>query len=212
MYKGTVDKLYVREGPSKRGPWKAVSFKLLGHFQGTFFKAGFLDKGESVPVKEGDYITFEGTPDGDAVNVDRKTIKVGEAPADAPAPAPVAKAKPQTGNQKASEMFGTIGGYNTEDDIRRISMTSASSRAIELVGVLLENDCLPLSAANSKAAKGKRYDEAMAYVDKLTVRLFNDSISTRLLDNVQDEGEVDVKAEGELPDDAANDEEVDWDE
>ena len=52
----------------------------------------------------------------------------------------------------------------------------------------------------------------MAYVDKLTVRLFNDSISTRLLDNVQDEGEVDVKAEGELPDDAANDEEVDWDE
>ena len=99
--------------------------------------------------------------------------------------------------------------YNTEDDIRRISMTSASSRAIELVGVLLENDCLPLSAANSKAAKGKRYDEAMAYVDKLTVRLFNDSISTRLLDNVQDEGEVDVKAEGELPDDASDDEEVD---
>jgi hypothetical protein len=62
-------------------------------------------------------------------------------------------------------------------------------------------EALPLSAANSKANKAKRYDEFMELFNKLRVELYNDSLDVdRVLERVADAGEVEDNAPPQLPD------------
>ncbi len=101
---------------------------------------------------------------------------------------------------KTSELFGEIGGYNTEDDIRRMSYAAAREDAVETVKMLLENNGLKLVTADSKAGFATRFDVITSAIDKLTVEYFFDAATGRKLDTVADAGTVDVEGDGELPD------------
>lgn len=199
---GFVAKIFERSGTGKRGPWTAYSMKIesaeTGEELPKFYQLGF----EAPAFKEGDYITFESEPkDANADTVVKGTIRRPKNP-------PARKAKESSGNQSGgraskateSDLFGSIGGYNTEDDIKRITYSNARDHAIKAVAVLFSHDALPSSTAQSKAGQAARFDAAMAMIDKLTVQFFYDSASGRVLEAVEDAGAVAEVKVDELPD------------
>ena len=195
---GFVKKIFEKSGRSARGAWTAHSFKIesaQGEEDKYFYQLGFNN-----PPKfdEGDFISFEYEDKDDTA---RTFIKgTGNKPAPPEKEAPPAKNYKGAATVKSSELFGDIGGYNTEDDIRRMSYSSCRGDAISVVGLLLANDALPMSGAKAKAGQAKRFAEINAMVDKLTVEYFFDAASGRKIDIIQDGGTVDVKADIDLPD------------
>ena len=195
--KGFVAKIFPKEGKKKDGKkWFLNSFKLVdenGTEDPMFYSLGF-----NVPCKfaEGDYIQFKAEASDRDTQMD--VVKgSGSKPKNPPARKAGKKPSNAASTEKNSELFGSIGGYNTEDDIKRMSITAARSSAVELVSAMLEHDALPMSKA--KNGQAKRYDEIVAFVDKLTVKFFFDTASGRILELVADEGKVDV-AKNDLPD------------
>ena len=116
-------------------------------------------------------------------------------------PKKAAEVLPMTGSGSVSALFGNIGGYFSEDDVRRITFAAARGDAVRLVTALLSEKALPMSTANTKAGVAKRYDEITAMVDKLTVKLFYDTATGRTLESIEDEGKL-AALEAELPEDA----------
>lgn len=201
---GFVDKINEKNGQSARGAWTAYSIKIqdatTGDVNPLWFQFGF----EKPGFAEGDYIEFQAEPKNDkAAQFVAGSGKKPKNPPAKPAAPEAAKKGGWGGKAKVtkSELFGDIGGYNTEDDIRRISLSSARTAAVDVIIALLEHDALPMSGAKSKAGQSKRYAEVLAMIDKLTVRYFFDSASGRLLADIDDEGAV-GREEQPLPDDA----------
>ena len=210
---GFVVKIFTNDGTNSRGPWFAKSFKIEsadGTEDPMFFQLGF---NKECPFVEGDYIKFAADPkDAKAM-----TLVEGSGSKVDPANAPTRAEKPKGGGGKGkggfggggakvktSELFGEIGGYNTEDDIRRMSYSAARSNAIDVIGMLLEHDALPLGGTKGKAGQPKRFEQITQAVDKLTVEYYYDSASGRKLETVADAGVVDVSADASLPDQKAN--------
>lgn len=195
-----VEKLNVKTGESARGPWKAYSLKLSdkdGNELPGWYQCGF----EAPPCKDGDYVKLDATPKGSNFEVQSGSIKVSKNPPAKPA----SKSAPKGGGRggptvKTSELFGDIGGYNTEDDIRRMSYSAAREAAVDVVGLLLENKALPLVKADTKAGAASRFEIITEAVDKLTIEFFFDAASGRKLETVADAGVPDVEGDGELPD------------
>lgn len=205
---GFVEKVFPKAGQNGRGHWLAYSIKLQkadGNVDPMYYQFGFVDGYQGgtplenfVPIKAGDYVEFEAEPKDDkAMTAVKGTARK---PKNAPAK-PAAPAQSSGGGYKGkggggykprepvkSAIFGNIGQNSTEDDIKRISLASARTAAIELVSVLLANDGLVTSAAATKAGQASRYEEIVAAVDKLTVKYFFDSATGRLLESVADEG------------------------
>lgn len=151
--------------------------------------------------QEGDYIKFDAEPsprrEGN-YDVSVPSIKVSKNP-----PANPAANKPSGGGAKAapkaSDLFGEIGGYNTEDDIRRMSYTAARTQAIEVVALLLEHGGIKLPKTDSKAGAAARFDLITEAIDKVTVEYFYDAATGRKLEVVADSFEV-LEGDGPLPD------------
>ena len=193
---GYVAKVFTKSGNSARGKWVADSFKIKdadGNEDPFFYQMGFRDKGKlevAPPFKEGDYIAFAYEDKDDSARSFVKgsgKVKSGVAPAPATAPA-----------------GGSSGGsHGTQQNIHYQNSRTA---AIEVVGLLLEHKALPITNANSKAGVAARYDEIVDAVNKLTVQLFNDLETFRLLETVADAGVIDTSADGDLPDDEDEDE------
>lgn len=189
---GYIAKVFTKSGNSKRGKWVADSFKIHdgnGNEDPFFYQMGFRDKGKldtPPPFAEGDYITFEYEDKDDSARTFKKgtgRVKQGMAAPAAPAPAKAA---------------GAGGGAQTQ---QYIHYQNSRTAAVELVGILLENDALPKTGAKTKAGQAARYDEVVGAVNKLTVQFFNDLETFRLLDTVADGGVVDTSADGDLPED-----------
>ena len=202
---GFVEKIFKNEGTSGKGPWYAYSFKIAspeGEVDPIYYQLGF---NKEIGFKEGDYISFEADPKDD------KSMTLVEGSGKILKNPPARKESEQTskgkGNRGAgggakvtkSDFFGDIGGYNTEDDIKRMTYSVARGHAIELVKVLIENDGLPSSVAKSKAGQASRFEEINAFVDKKTVEFFYDG-GLRKLETVADAGVVNVDADSDLPD------------
>lgn len=189
---GYVVKIFTKTGNSARGKWVADSFKIQddsGNEDPFFYRLGFRDKGnldQPPSIQEGQYIKFSWTDNDDKsrdfVKGSGKIVSGKEA----------APAAPQrTGG-------GTAPSSNTQQNIH---YQNSRGHAVELVGLLLENDALPKTGAKTAAGVAKRYDEIVEAVDKLTVKFFNDLETFRLFDTVADSGVVDTSADGALPDD-----------
>jgi hypothetical protein len=207
---GFVEKIFVREGNSARGPWKAYSIKVQrtsGDVDPRYYQFGF----DEPKFKEGDYIRFDATikDDKTASYVKDSGTKPKNPPAKPASPAPQGKApyngpKGGGGGYKPrapieSKVFGQIGGNNTEDDIRRMAYSNARSAALEAVATLLAHDGLVTSAAKTKGGQAQRYEEIVAAIDKLTVKYYFDGASGRLLTTVADEGSTESRV-ADLPD------------
>ncbi len=211
---GFVEKLSVKTGDGKFGPWAAYSAKIQtadGTILDPWFQFGF----KKPPIEEGDWIEFkdkEATFKDGTVSTSARAVIEGTASKPKNAPARPAGTQtvvtpgklPLKSSGRVSELFGEIGGYYSEDDIGRITWAGVRKDAVALVGSLLEHDALPMSKSSAKAGTAKRYDEILAMVDKLTVRMFFDNATLRLVETVDDEGAVDIEVDL-LPE---NDEEV----
>lgn len=171
-------------------------------------KVGISFGFDQPEVGEGDYVKFDAFDKNGYLQVDQSTIERLEAPAAPVAAQPAAAsggaapaADSSSGNYAVKEY-----GYKTHpEDAKRITYASANTRAIELATLLLAYDALPHSKAKGKGGEAQRYEELMAAVDKITVKLFNDSMSLRTLDVVADEGVISTKPSSDLPADAETD-------
>lgn len=189
--RGFVKRLFKKEGNSGRGPWVADSFKLEdehGNEDPYFYQVGFRDDVNVAPAicgAEGKYIevTYEDKDSSARTFVSGKVLK--EAPVKSAPPAAAAGSTAQS----------------TGSTQQNIHYQNSRTAAIELTGILLDNDALPITGAKTKAGEAKRYDEITAAVDTLTVKFFNDLESFRLFETVTDVGEVDTSPDGELPED-----------
>jgi hypothetical protein len=201
---GFVEKINETTGNNSRGPWTAYSMKIQdkdGTVNPKWFQAGF----EKPVCVEGDYVQLKADPKDDkALTVVKGSIRVSKNPPAKPASPDRGEKRGKVGYSAAkttsSDLFGEIGGYNTEDDIRRMSYSACRSDAVLLTAALIEAKALPMSKADSKAGVAARFEAVEAYVDKLTVRFFFDSASGRLLETVADAGDVDLAGDGDLPD------------
>lgn len=197
---GFVAKINTKSGTGSTGkPYTLHSMKLKdkdGAEIPGWFQCGF----QAPACKEGDYVKVLGTPKGNNHDVVGKVLVHKNPPAAPPASnAPSGGGSARTAAPKTSELFGEIGGYNTEDDIRRMSYSAARSNALDAVALLLEAKALPLVAATTKAGAASRYDVVTAAIDKLTVEYFFDSASGRKLETVADT-EISTEGDGPVPD------------
>lgn len=161
---GVVEK--VVERPGKYG--SMYSMKVDNTFYGT--------KGKKPPCKEGDYVTFEATQsDKGYWDANPDTIKGAINVAG-----------------KAAETTPPATRAWVPDTDRQNSIIYQSSRkdALELVGVLLQNNLIDLG----KAKKADAIELVEGYVDRYTLRFYED---TRRLSPVM----PDEKAEEEFKDD-----------
>jgi len=200
---GFVEKVSTKSGESSRGPWTLYSLKLQdkgGDMLPGYYQCGFDHPG----CKEGDYVKLEATAKGDNWDVQKGSVRVSKNPPAKPA-APASTGggggKKSYGGPKTktSELFGEIGGYNTEDDIRRMSYSAARDHAISVVRLLVSSGGIKLVKAESKAGSAKCFDLITGAVDKLTVEYFYDSATGRKLETVADMV-LDTEGDGDLPD------------
>lgn len=206
-----VEKLSSKSGTNRLGrPYTLHSMKLQsadGNVLEGWFQLGF----NAPTFREGDYVKLEAKPKGANFEVVEGSVKVSKNPPAKPASpvsgnsGPVASSSgsggytPRAANVKTSELFGDIGGYNTEDDIRRMSYSAARSDALKAVELLLANDGLKLVKADSKAGSQARFDLITEAIDKLTVEFFFDAATGRKLEAVADSGTVTLGGDGPLP-------------
>lgn len=216
---GFVTYINEKKGQSSRGPWTAYSFKIAdeaGNEDPRWYQYGFSAppfKDDKQTDGSGSYLTFEAEVKDDKVaKFIEGTGKIVNNPPARQMPEKKASGGGGGGRRgggggpkvKQSDLFGEIGGYNTEDDVRRISMSHAEEMAIRTVDMLLRHDGLPLTKTKSKANEAVRYEEITNAIDKFTILYFNNVRTGRLLDTVADAGEEVVKV-APLPADA-NDE------
>lgn len=186
-YRGFVVKIHTKTGSGKRGPWTLYNVKLEGE-DGVQLKDLLSYGFEQPKFKEGDYVKLEATRNEKGyLNIDPDSVKVAKNP-----PARAGGGESGSGQQGGSSSRGNYskGG---------VDWNSAVARSIELVDLLVKHDALTLSPAKGAGGIEKRRVELEACVDKYTVKLYNDVMTLRLLETVQDSGVVDTKADGDLP-------------
>lgn len=105
---------------------------------------------------------------------------------------------PQTAAPSAG---GTAASGQPAVDTKQNSIHYQNSRtaAINLTSVLLEANALPISQAKDKGGITKRFEQIQAIVEKLTVQLFHDVDTLRLLEKHADAGDIEVPTAQELP-------------
>ena len=215
---GFITGYHEKSGTGSTGkPYTLYSFQMVdkdGNKLPGYYQCGF----NKPACKDGDYVKLEVTAKGNNWEVTKDSIKTSKNP---PAMPTIAEEKKSGGYKGGggggakttkSDLFGDIGGYNTEDDIRRMSYSAARTTATEVVKMLLEHDALKLVKADTKAGAASRFDLITAAVDKLTVEYFYDSATGRKLESVVDAGEPVPEGDGDLPDTTPEDlEEDDFD-
>ena len=199
---GFVAKLNTKKGTSRKGkPYTLYSMRLTDK-TGEEIDAWFQCAFDKPDCQEGDYIQVPVTSRDDG-NYD---VNVGEIKVSKNPPAnPTAKKAGGGGTaapsrSKDSDLFGEIGGYNTEDDIRRMSYTAARTHALEATSLLLEHGGLKLVKADTKAGFAARFDLITETIDKLTIEYFFDAAGGRKLETISDSFEGSPEGDGPLPD------------
>lgn len=183
-FKGEVAFVDERSGTTKRGrAWTAYSLKLKLE-NGELSEK--LDAGFEKPaVKKGDYIEVV-TEKNDRGYEAISSIKAAEAP----------KAKPvHTAIPNQAQQTAEVGA----DRQTQIVLQHSQEMAIAEVALLLEHEALPITGASTKAATAKRYEEIHQAIKKLTVELYNDVVTGRVLENVADAGVVDTSPDAAIP-------------
>mgnify|MGYP003112559567 CR=1 FL=1 len=179
IIEGVVEKVHTKTGQGKKGPWTKWSAVIAGEWYSFGFKNPNISEGQTLKVQyeEGQY------------GKDVKQHKAVEGSAS------------QASNGNAGNSAPANSSYDPGARERGMQWGNASNVAATLICKMADVEALPLSAANSKANKAKRYDEFMELFNKLRVELFNDSLDVdRVLERVADAGNVEDNAPPALPD------------
>jgi hypothetical protein len=192
MILGFVKKLNGKDGKSKKPPYKSFTAwsMIMENQDGS--ESGWISLGFERPsFQEGQWANYE----TNAGKFGLELVKFDKTAAPA---TPVAAASQPTPAR--------TGGYVDRND--SIVYQSSRKDALALVGLLLEHNGLPMSSSAAKAGIASRYEEITAFVDKLTVELYNDVQSLRVLREVVDAGaeaEPAASTSGAVQDTADND-------
>lgn len=108
-------------------------------------------------------------------------------------PAPAASSQDAT---PAGNSAGSGGGKKTSQEIHYQNSRTA---AVAFLDILERADALPISTAKDKAGKAKRFEQLLAFKEKLEVQFFHDLETFRLLEKHADAGEVEVPEPAPLP-------------
>lgn len=187
IIEGVVEFFNRKDGTGRNGkPYTIYSVKVDGSYYSFGFEAPnpAPEKGDRVKIG------FETSQNGQYTNNDVKQFKILEkAPADSSA----------KGNGNTSS-----GGAGNQG----MAWGNASNVAATLIAKMVDVDALPLTGAQGKANKAKRFDEFLEMFDKLRVKLYKDSLDIdRVLEQHADFGEVETNDPPELPEGEVADEE-----
>ena len=133
-------------------------------------------------------------------NVDGNSFRVEQHKVLEDAPAPRAQSGSGGGYRGGSGGGGKDDYWKAKEarDIEhtqpRIQYQSSRKDALEFLNILIQSDALPVTAAQNKASKAKRFEEIEAILDKLTVRFYHDVETLRVLSRVQDSDADDATA------------------
>lgn len=180
IFKGFIAALSSKSGKSAKGrAWTAYSAKMEKE-DGTEYDKWISFGFEEPDVKKGDYVKITTETKGDYENVvEIKKLK----------------------NPPARQGGKAAGGNpNVNTTQQSIHYQNSRNLAATVLGILNEQNALPLTKAKDKSGEVKRYEEIMALLDKLTVRFFYDAETLRILGTVKDEG-LPPEADGDLPED-----------
>jgi hypothetical protein len=203
VVKGFVAKINARPVNTRKGPRTSYSMKLARE-DGTEID-GWISVGWEAPnFNEGDYVkvTYAKNERG---YLDASEVK------------PLKNAPERVGGNSASRPTSrgpssgasASGGRAYDPKGPTIHYQNSRTAAIELVGLMLAHDALPISGAQTKAGAAKRYDELVALVNKLTVQFYFDVETLRLTKSVADAGAEKPKAkDADIDEDDNNDEET----
>lgn len=173
---GRVEKVYQKKGTGRNGkPYTLYSAKVSGLNEWASF--GFNDP----KIQEGQVVKLRGEVDGSSFRVQQHKVLE-----DAPA-------KPAYSGSRGGNSGGGRDDYWKAKETRdiehtqpRIQYQSSRKDALEFLRVLIDADALPVTAAQNKASKAKRFEELEEILDKLTVRFYHDVETLRVLKRVQD--------------------------
>jgi hypothetical protein len=195
VVKGFVAKINARPVNTRKGPKTSYSMRLARE-DGTEID-GWISVGWNAPnFNEGDYVkvTYAKNERG---YLDASEVK----------PLKNAPEKPQTAAAPSRTSGGTTVARNGGQS-SFIHYQNSRTASIELVGLMLAHDALPISSAQTKAGAAKRYDELIALVNKLTIQFFFDLETMRLTKSVADAGAEKPKAKDADIDEDGDDEET----
>lgn len=163
-YKGVVNATYEKDWEDRDSGDTIVlrSFQIDGEKK--YFRTGTINV---KTIVEGAYISF--TADARSNNVDVKSVEVveGEAPARAPKPAANRSSGGSASSGGRDSYWADKGKRDVEITEPRISYSAAQKNATAIVCVAMEQDLLSFG----NAAKGKRLDMLIDYVEQATLRL-----------------------------------------
>lgn len=114
--------------------------------------------------------------------------------------------------QSARPESSTSTGTKSTATSKQIHYQNSRTAALALADLLLKHKAAPLSAKAGKGGEAERFEEVTALVDKLTVKLFHDLETFRLVKDIEDVYEAPPAAEPgfdggeEESDDSAGDE------
>jgi hypothetical protein len=182
-YTGTVEKVFKKNGTNRNGKaYTLYSARVTGVEQWVSF--GFKDPG----INEGDIIKVRGNVDGNSIKVEQFRVEGKDDNFKAPPPKSYGGGGGGfKGGGARDEYFKEKEKHDREEREPRIQYQSARKDALAFIAVLAEQDALPITAASGKGNKAKRYEELEEILDKLTVRFYNDILTLRVLEKVQDE-------------------------
>jgi hypothetical protein len=181
QFEGYIAKINRKDGAKGNGQkWFKHSFILTdgqteSPWIGTEFNSPF-------PATEGQYLKVQANEDAKGyLTVVKGTAEIVDNP-------PARKgAQTQSGGAAST---GTAGGTASTQRETQIQYQSSRKDAIEIVFRALDNKALPVTKTESKAGEATRFSQILDAIDKLTVRLYHDVDTLRLLETVADEGEI----------------------
>lgn len=188
-FTGEIAVLNGKKIDGRNGPITAYSAKIVqpngeeyDEWVGFGFKRPECERGDSVVItakKEKGFwkaVDVEVTAKADSESGDSGTAETPKS----------AASDPQASSPSKSSS-------NSKD--QRIHYQNSRTAAIQLADLLLRNKAAPLTATAGKAGEAARYEEVTALVNKLTVVLFHDLETFRLVKDIEDVYEAPAAAE-----------------
>jgi len=196
-FTGDIAVLIAKKVDGRNGPITAYSAKITkpsgeeyAEWVGFGFKKPICEKGDNVKIaakQENGYWK--------AVDVEI-TAKGEDQEAGEPEQAePVSGASGSKASAASSAPAVSSSSSKKTTVDQRIGYQNSRTAALQLAGLLLANKAVPLVATAGKAGDAKRFEEVTALVDKLTVKLFHDLETFRLIADVEDAYEAPGSAE-----------------
>lgn len=199
-FEGFVKVVNKRDGVNSRGAWFVESFKLVAS-DGKELEPWFqFDFNVKVPFQKDEYVSFDAESGEYGFTVVPGTGRKVSNP-----PSRSQQARTSSGGSNTSKSGDSHNGtsdnywknktaHELENVEPRIRYTSARNFALEFVTFLADQDALPSTGAKTKAGQASREEEIAAIVDKYTVKYYGDVQTLRLLDTIEDAGNVKVNS------------------